>query len=80
MPDERIIVDVKGLRGKEPFIRVRDALGSCREANLIDVITDSEDTERKLQSFMVMSGCVIERKKSQDGWMLRVNARNCRCG
>ena len=35
-----IFVDARGLKDKEPFIKVRDALGLCSGDQMIDVLAD----------------------------------------
>ncbi|MDA8172275.1 MAG: hypothetical protein M0033_00855 [Nitrospiraceae bacterium] len=79
--DERIVVDVSGLRDKEPCRKVREALGLCNEGTLVDVLTDSEAEARRLRGFMQMSGCIVDLEKNKNGWMLRMKGRSCStCG
>ena len=75
-----ILVDARGLKDKEPFIKVRDALGLCSGDQMIDVLADSQAQARKIMSFMAMSGCMVEMGKSEDGWLLRMTGKSCRCG
>ncbi|MDA8087212.1 MAG: hypothetical protein M0Z75_10975 [Nitrospiraceae bacterium] len=79
--EERLVIDVSGLRDKEPCRKVREALGLCNEGTLVDVITDSESEARRLRAFMKMSGCIVDLERGERGWTLRMKGRSCStCG
>ena len=75
-----MLVDTRGLKDKEPFIKVRDALGLCTEEQMIDVLADSEALAKKIRSFMSMSGCAVLMERASEGWMLKMTGKSCRCG
>ncbi|MDA8089388.1 MAG: hypothetical protein M0Z61_04095 [Nitrospiraceae bacterium] len=77
---ENMIVDIRGLKDKEQFMKVRDALGCCTDEQMIDVLAGSHAQAKKIMSFMMMSGCVVEMVQSEDGWLLKMTGRSCRCG
>ncbi len=77
---ENIIVDTRGLKDKEPFIKVRDALGHCTDEQMIDVLADSQAQAKKIMSFMAMSGCRVEMEEKDGYWLLRMTGKSCRCG
>ncbi|MDA8170192.1 MAG: hypothetical protein M0Z59_10935 [Nitrospiraceae bacterium] len=75
-----VTVDVRGLKDKEPFKKVREALGRCEEGELVNVLVGTEHEARQMRSFMVMSGCNVDLSEKDGHWELKMTGKNCNCG
>ncbi len=74
-------IDLRGLSGNEPFIRVRELLrDSCPEDETLDLLIEEEGLAKRLKGFMSMSGCRVEIHPTPDGWIVRMTGRSCSCG
>ncbi len=76
-----MLLDARGLGEKEAFLKIKESLrAGCGEEVKMDVLVSAEKTARKMRAFMEMSGCVTLLEKNEEGWILKMTGRNCRCG
>lgn len=67
---KRRSIDVRGMRGTEPFIAVRSALDRL-DSEHVDVLVDTEEEGKNLRYLLAMSGCRTELLLGDNGWLSR---------
>jgi|Deesub1362B_J571_1020462.scaffolds.fasta_scaffold00108_12 TusA-related sulfurtransferase len=74
-------VDVRGLRGKEPLLRVREVLASlCTDDERLEVLVSDQKEAKRVGAFLAMSGCKVEFHRQAEHWVVSMVGRTCRCG
>ncbi len=76
-----MILDLRDLKGDEPFRKVREVLKAlCTEDEIIEIFLNNEAIAKRMKGFMAMSGCNVELLRTQEAWIVKMTGRNCNCG
>jgi len=76
-----MILDLRDLKGDEPFRKVREVLKDlCPEDEIFEIFLNNEALAKRMKGFMTMSGCNVELLRTQEAWIVKVTGRNCYCG
>ena len=75
-----MLVDARGLKDKEPLLKLREALrDQCTVENDIIMLVDGKEEAKKVKLFASMTFSPCEIIKREDHYELKIT-RMCNCG
>ena len=78
--EEMIRIDVRGMRGQEVFVRIRETVSQfCGKELKAEILTDDPEAIPKIKAFSSMSGCTAEVNAKDGHWSIMIEGDACSC-
>ena len=75
-----IQIDVRGIRGPEVFLKLRETVSQyCGKELQAEILTDDSKAISKIKAFSAMSGCSSEVAEKDGHWTISIKCDACAC-
>lgn len=74
-------IDGRGISVEDTMKKMREiARTQCGTAVDLEVEVDTKEDAMKIKGFASMTGCKVEIKKKNTGYLMNISGTSCKCG